>query len=103
MTTVNFKDAAGNISAVEASVGENIMQVAINAGIDGILADCGGGCSCATCHCYVAPGIFPAPDEIESEMLECVLEPEENSRLSCQLVITEEMDGLVIQLPANQI
>jgi len=103
MTTINFKDAEGNISAVEAEVGESVMQVAMNAGIDGILADCGGGCSCATCHCYVEPGTFPEADEIESEMLECVLEPKDNSRLSCQLVITSEMESLVIELPENQI
>ncbi|MEX1670905.1 2Fe-2S iron-sulfur cluster-binding protein [Zhongshania guokunii] len=103
MTKIVFEDADGNRQAAEVDAGTSVMQAAMDSSVAGILADCGGGCSCATCHCFVTRGVFPDPDEIESQMLECVLEPEVSSRLSCQLIVREDMDGLVIKLPRNQI
>ncbi|GAB3377807.1 (2Fe-2S)-binding protein [Spongiibacter taiwanensis] len=103
MTVLIFENASGEQTRVEATAGNSVMETALAAGVDGILADCGGGCSCATCHCYVDPGIFPEADGIEREMLECVLNPQPRSRLSCQLVVSEAMGEVVIQLPESQI
>ena len=91
---------------VEAEVGQSVMQGAIDALVPGILADCGGSCSCATCHCYVDEAWvtrLPDPTDSEREMLECALEPRDNSRLSCQIRITPQTDGLVIHLPKSQV
>ncbi len=82
------------------------MEGAVDANIPGIEAECGGMCSCATCHVYVDPAWFEAisaPDHIERDMLECVLDLEETSRLSCQIEVGDELDGLVVRLPESQI
>ncbi|CAN7488079.1 2Fe-2S iron-sulfur cluster-binding protein [Variovorax sp. LjRoot84] len=91
---------------VDAEVGQSVMQGAIDALVPGILADCGGSCSCATCHCYVDEtwmSRLPPPESTERDMLECVLEQRETSRLSCQLRVTPAIEGLVIRLPASQV
>lgn len=90
---------------VEAEVGSSLMQAAVDNGVDGILADCGGACACATCHCYIqAPwgAMVPKAEELEKDMLDCVSEPADNSRLSCQIQVTEEMAGMVVRLPSKQ-
>lgn len=78
--------------------GQSLMAVAREHGIEGILADCGGSCSCATCHVYVDPEWEPAvgpADQIESEVLDMVTDVRRsNSRLSCQIVLTPELDGI---------
>lgn len=85
--------------------GNTVMEGAINNGIDGILAECGGALSCATCHVYVDDAwmdkVEPA-DEMEKDMLEVVSGPKDNSRLSCQLHIKQELDGLIVHLPESQ-
>jgi 2Fe-2S ferredoxin len=81
------------------------MEVALNNEIDGIVALCGGSCACATCHVYVEPPWFdklPAREEIEEGMLESAWEPKPNSRLSCQIPITQELDGLTVRIPERQ-
>jgi 2Fe-2S ferredoxin len=85
-------------------MGQSLMQVAVNAGVSGISAECGGACACGTCHCYVADGsiILPAPDSDETDMIEFVIDPKANSRLSCQVAITPDLDGLVVHIPASQ-
>jgi 2Fe-2S ferredoxin len=82
------------------------MHAATDNGVAGILADCGGACSCATCHCYVGEDWTArtgAADEVEAQMLEFVLDPQPNSRLSCQITVSDELDGLVVRLPKSQI
>ena len=81
------------------------MQGAVENFIEGILADCGGACACATCHVYVDEAWVekagaPAPDE--AAMLDMALDPAPNSRLGCQLTVTEELDGMVVRLPESQ-
>lgn len=90
---------------VHVAPGTTVMHAAIDNGVPGILADCGGACSCATCHCYVDDAWTDktgAADEVEAQMLDFVMEPKETSRLSCQIVVNDELDGLVVHLPAAQ-
>lgn len=103
MAKLIFIEDNGTRHVVEAEPGESVMRAAVEHMIPGILADCGGGCSCGTCHAYVAKGIFPDMDPIESAMIDCVIEPDETSRLTCQLMVTKEMGDIEIRLPASQI
>ena len=105
MPVVKFVSHDGNTTEVEAAVGTNLMQAAVDNGIDAIIAECGGACSCATCHCIVDDAWVAKtgqPSDVEKDMLECVLDPQANSRLSCQVEVTDAMDGLVIHLPESQ-
>lgn len=105
MALVTFVSHDGNSIEVEVAPGTSVMQAAVDNMIDGIVGECGGSCSCATCHCYVDEawvGRLPPASGMEKDMLECVLEPRPNSRLSCQVVVTEQLDGLVVQLPESQ-
>ncbi len=82
------------------------MEGAVNNNIPGIEAECGGACSCATCHVYVDPAWFEAtgtPKHLEQDMLECALDLQETSRLSCQIEVSDELDGLVVRMPELQI
>ena len=91
---------------VQAEIGQSVMQSAITASVPGILADCGGQCSCATCHGYVDKSWFgrlPKPDSMETDMLTVAMEPRDNSRLTCQIKMTADLDGIVIQLPESQL
>lgn len=103
---ITFVDADGNRHAVQAAPGQSVMQVAIDNKVPGILADCGGCCSCATCHCYVGEawaGTFPPATVEEAEMVSYAFDPMPASRLSCQLVLTRAHDGIEIGLPKRQI
>jgi len=105
MPRITFISHDGREQEVEAAAGVSVMQVAVDNYIDGILAECGGACSCATCHCFVdEPWLskLPPADPLELQMIECALDPQPNSRLSCQLVISDELDGLIVRLPARQ-
>ena len=105
MPVVTYISFNGAINDVEVQSGTSVMQGAVDNMIDGIVAECGGSCSCATCHCYVDEAWvqkIPPASEMEKDMLECVLEPEANSRLSCQIKVTDELDGLVVRLPESQ-
>jgi 2Fe-2S ferredoxin len=82
------------------------MRAAVDALVPGILADCGGSCSCATCHCFIDDGWFarvPAAGAEELELLECALGATEQSRLSCQVRVNAGLDGLVVRLPKSQV
>ena len=83
------------------------MEVAIDNDIDGIIGECGGCCSCATCHCYIDPAYkdkIPPRGDLETEMLEFASsEANDNSRLACQVEITDELDGMVVTLPETQL
>ncbi|MFL6631244.1 MAG: 2Fe-2S iron-sulfur cluster-binding protein [Massilia sp.] len=96
----------GSRAEVEAKAGATAMETAIRNNIRGIDGECGGCCSCATCHVYVEPVralLLPPPDEVERELLEGVAaERRPTSRLSCQIVLSEELDGLILQVPAAQ-
>jgi 2Fe-2S ferredoxin len=105
MPRVIFIGADGAVTEASGEVGQSVMSVAVNAGVEVILAECGGACACGTCHCYVDARWFgrlePAsPDE--AAMIECVIAPRPESRLTCQLRLTEDLDGLVLHLPAAQ-
>jgi 2Fe-2S ferredoxin len=105
MALIKYIQHNGNEYEVEVAEGNSIMQGAIDNGIDGILAECGGACSCATCHVYVDEAWLskiPTADDMEEAMVECVLEPKDNSRLSCQIKVTVELEGLVVRLPVSQ-
>ena len=106
MGKIVFVSAAGERTEVEATAGESIMRIAQNAGIEGLVAECGGCLSCATCHCYVQGGWadkVPPPSEEEQVMVECAIDVrEDESRLSCQVVFTEDLDGIEIGIPASQ-
>lgn len=105
MVKITFVEYDGNQRAVEANVGNTVMQTAAINAVPGIEADCGGGCSCATCHVYVDSDwidIVGAANPMEDAMLSLAVSRKENSRLSCQIVVTEEMDGLVVTTPESQ-
>lgn len=106
MPSIKFIRHDGTEHDVHVPAGTSVMHAAIDNGISGILADCGGACSCATCHCYVDEawqGKTGEPDEVEAQMLDFVMEQQPNSRLSCQITVGDELDGLVIRLPESQI
>jgi 2Fe-2S ferredoxin len=95
---VTFVQADGQERTIDdAETGKSLMEVGRGAGIDGILGTCGGGCSCATCHVYVDPGWLKAvgpPDDIEASLLDMYETLQPNSRLSCQIEVRPELDGL---------
>ncbi|PWQ96264.1 2Fe-2S iron-sulfur cluster-binding protein [Leucothrix arctica] len=105
MALVFYVAFDGSQHEADVPVGSSVMDGAVNNGIDGILAECGGAMSCATCHVYIDDAWVSkvsAPTEMEQEMLEVVSNPKENSRLSCQVTITTEMEGLKVHLPESQ-
>lgn len=106
MTTIHFIQPDGQLTLVEAKAGTSVMEAAIRHNVRGIEAECGGSCSCATCHIYVDPAFFarlPAADDMESELLEGVAAPREaTSRLGCQIIVTAEIEGLVVRVPERQ-
>lgn len=104
--TVRFVQANGMERVVETASGRSVLDVALDNGVAGIVGECGGNCSCATCHVYVDESflaLFPEVDAVEDEMLEGVAMPREpNSRLSCQLRLRSELSGLVVRIPKRQ-
>jgi ferredoxin, 2Fe-2S len=91
---------------VEGEVGSSVMQTAVDNMVPGIIGDCGGNCSCATCHGYADPswlGKLLPKSEGEVAMLDGAVRVEENSRLTCQIQLTEALDGIVIRLPVSQV
>src|ERR1700756_783806 len=105
MGKVTFIEFSGTSHIVEAKDGESLMQAAVGNLVPGITADCGGACACATCHVYVDAawsGRVGGPSEIESAMLDVVTVREGNSRLSCQIKMRGELEGLVLRLPESQ-
>ncbi len=106
MIKLTFVQADGTEIGTEAAPGLSLMQAAVNAGVEAIAAECGGACACGTCHCVLPQKWFdrtPAPQDDEVDMLEFVIEPQSTSRLSCQVVVTEEMHGMVINVPDSQV
>lgn len=105
MPKVTYIDSEGTSRDVDAKNGSSIMEAAVQNMIPGIDADCGGACACATCHVYVAAewmDKLDAKDDMEDSMLDFAEEVKENSRLSCQLILTNELDGIVVTTPESQ-
>ena len=107
MPKVTYIEHDGTEHPVEVPVGSSVMRGAVNNAVPGIDADCGGECACATCHVYVDPAWLgltglPEPDSMEASMLSFAAAAETNSRLSCQITMTEALDGLVVRMPEGQ-
>jgi 2Fe-2S ferredoxin len=106
MPRITFIQHDGAEHTLEVAPGQSVMQAAMSNGVPGIIADCGGSCSCATCHVYVDEAWrdrLPAAEQAEKDMVECALHVQENSRLSCQIKVIDELDGLVVRIPESQI
>ena len=106
MPKINYIEHGGKKHTIEVANGLTVMEGAIQNNIPGIDADCGGGMACATCHVYVKEEWFnklPKKEDGEEDMLDMAFEPKTNSRLSCQLMVSEQIDGLVVNLPEKQV
>ena len=106
MGTVTYIEFNGKEHSVEVNNGQSLMEGAVGNLVPGIVADCGGACACATCHVYLEPEWREragALTENEDAMLDVVLDRREGSRLSCQVRMTEALDGLVLRLPETQV
>ena len=106
MPRVTYIEPSGAVKTVDAPAGTTAMEAAVDNDVAGIVAECGGACSCATCHVYVDPewaARLNPPDAQEDGMLGCVLDRRETSRLSCQIVLTDELDGIVLHVADEQI
>ena len=105
MAKINYITHNNQTHTVEVQNGLTVMEGAIQNDIPGIDADCGGGMACATCHVYVNDEWFdklPPKEDGEEDMLDMAFEPKKNSRLSCQIIISDELDGLTINIPSKQ-
>jgi 2Fe-2S ferredoxin len=106
MPRVTYIEPGGRAQTLELESGTSVMRGAVDAGVDGIEAQCGGLCACATCHCYVQPpwlDKLAPPSDDESLMLSNVAaERRPNSRLSCQLIVEPALDGLTVRFPERQ-
>jgi 2Fe-2S ferredoxin len=105
MPNITFIDAHGESRTVEAETGSTVMETAIRNAVPGIEAECGGACACATCHVYVddawTAAVGPA-EPMEEDMLDFAFDVRPNSRLSCQIRIREDLDGLIVRTPERQ-
>lgn len=102
MPTVTFVERNGKTHVVDAAIGDSLMHAAVSNDVSGILAECGGACACATCHVLIDPGYterLPPKNTMEAAMLEFAFDVEDNSRLSCQLTVTDAFEGLVARIP----
>ena len=106
MGLVTYVSFDGEKTEIDVPNGDNLMQAALDNGISGTLGDCGGGCACATCHCIVDDAWAAKsgePDELEADMLDGLIAPNPTSRLSCQIIMKDELDGIVVHLPESQL
>jgi 2Fe-2S ferredoxin len=105
MAKITYIDSGGTARTVDAETGSTVMETAIKNDIPGIEAECGGACACATCHVYVDQAWrekVGGPSPMEEDMLDFGYDVRENSRLSCQIKVTEELDGLLVTTPSRQ-
>jgi len=105
MVKITFIDSANNAQTIDAEPGATVMEVAIKNDIQGIEAECGGACACATCHVYVDEAWqekVGGPSPMEEDMLDFGYDVKPNSRLSCQIKVTDALDGLVLRVPERQ-
>tara|TARA_B100001741_G_scaffold233365_1_gene194463 strand:- start:197 stop:517 length:321 start_codon:yes stop_codon:yes gene_type:complete len=106
MTKIKYIEHNGSQHEIDVANGLSVMEGAVQNDIPGIDADCGGGMACATCHVYVKEDWFnklPKKTEGEDDMLDQAYEPSSNSRLSCQITVSDELNGLVVHLPEKQV
>lgn len=105
MATITYIEDSGTEHVIDVENGKTVMQGAVDNFVDGIIGECGGCCSCATCHVIVDNDWYTkvgGPNETETEMMEAVPEPTPTSRLSCQIQVTDDLNGLIVMLPAEQ-
>lgn len=105
MAKITYIDPTGSRHEVEAENGTTVMENAIRNGVPGIEAECGGACACATCHVYVDEAfrsIVGDPAPMEEDMLDFAFDVRPNSRLSCQIRVSDALDGLVVTVPDRQ-
>jgi 2Fe-2S ferredoxin len=105
MPKITYVEPDGERIEAEGEVGSTVMETAIMNGVPGIVAECGGACSCATCHVYVDPDwadVVGGPSPMEEDMLDFAFDVRETSRLSCQIKVRDEIDGLVVHVPTRQ-
>ena len=105
MAKITYINHENQTQTIEVQNGLTVMEGAVQNDIPGIDADCGGGMACATCHVYVQEKWFnklPKKEDGEEDMLDMAFEPRQNSRLSCQLVVSDDLDGLIVNIPSKQ-
>ena len=105
MTKIIFINSKGERKSIDIQNGLTVMEGAVQNNISGIDADCGGSMACATCHVYVEDSWFnklPKAEDAENDMIDMAYKPEKNSRLSCQIIVSEELDGLIVTTPEKQ-
>jgi len=106
MPTITYVEPDGRERVLDIAAGSSVMQGAVNHNVRGIIAECGGSCSCATCHVYVDESWMPkisGKSDSENALLDAVCEPRPNSRLSCQIQVSEALDGLIVRIPPKQV
>ena len=105
MSKITYIDNEGNSKTIDVENGLSVMEGAIQNNIPGIDADCGGSMACATCHVYVEEkwlNKLPKAEDAEADMIDMAFEPKKNSRLSCQLIVSDELNGLTVTTPSKQ-
>jgi 2Fe-2S ferredoxin len=105
MPKITYIDDSGKERIVDVPAGWTVMEGAVKNRVPGIDADCGGACACATCHVYVDPAWLerlPPRQDMEDQMLDFAVDRKSNSRLSCQIKVTPELEGLVVRTPKTQ-
>ena len=105
MPKITYLEDSGKPHTIEVSNGLSVMEGAVQNDIPGIDADCGGGMACATCHVYVKEEWFDKllkKEDGEEDMLDMAYEPKQNSRLSCQILVSDELEGLTVSIPLKQ-
>ena len=105
MPKITYIEQNGNSKTIEVNNGLTVMEGAVQNNIPGIDADCGGGMACATCHVYVKDewlNKLPKAEDAEQDMIDMAYKPNKNSRLSCQIVVSDEIDGLTVTTPEKQ-
>ncbi len=105
MSKITYKDFQGNTKTIQVENGLSVMEGAIQNEIPGIDVDCGGSMACATCHVYVDNKWvekIPKAEDAEVDMIDMAFEPKKNSRLSCQIIVSDELDGLEVTTPEKQ-
>ena len=105
MPKITYIESNGNSKTIDVANGLSVMEGAIQNNIPGIDADCGGGMACATCHVYVKEEWLDKLDkteDAEQDMIDMAFEPKKNSRLSCQLIVSNKLDGLIVTTPSKQ-
>ena len=105
MAKITYITSDAKVHEIEVQNGLTVMEGAVQNNVPGIDADCGGGMACATCHVYVDENWIekmPQKEDGEEDMLDMAFEPKKNSRLSCQLIVSDELEGLTVDIPSKQ-